>query len=271
VRLLLFTWGVLGALFILKWGSGKPKAENRGATSRDGVAKKAVKHASIIAAIESIAEEQQAANANDTKNYTKTLIGTAVGAALVAAYTIITLCIFLTTRDQEHRQLRPQVGPVYDSFRLDCPECLAYIAKRTGPVPQPVNLDDAINYKLKNYGLSPAHHIKRCGNLVPFRNDKISEWTREQSRACDSNEEVFVNPTIWPGEEREQVSGLRDLGVAISAMAGNDKAYYIATIIYYDTFGDRHHTHICRIYARVDKPGRPPADELFRVRYLEWN
>jgi hypothetical protein len=258
------TWGVLGALFILKWGSGKPKAENREGGEGSGVAKDAKKQSPIVAAIEALIHEYQAANADNAENSRKTLVWTKRAALLVAAYTVVTSGIFWVTRDQEHRQLRAQVGPVYDSFQIDCPECLAYIANPNGLIPQPVNLVDEIDYKLKNYGLSAAHHIIRCNDFLPLRPNEVSEWMRKQSRGCDSiTGDVPVNPAIWPGEERDQVAQINDLRVAINVMTGVQKAYYTATIIYYDTFGTRHHTHICRICARVDKPDRPPAEEFF--------
>jgi hypothetical protein len=159
---------------------------------------------------------------------------------------------WLTADAVEHWQLRAYVGPVWNSFIMNCPECSG---EKTGQM--------QILYTIKNYGITPAYKTYACTRLLPFDINSVrhnlmpylmadSAQSKELQRIFfKSCEDVVANPTVWPGEERSQIAEV-DKGFSDNAaiiFKGSGVGYFIGRIKYFDIFNRLHHSYICRLYA----------------------
>ncbi len=187
---------------------------------------------------------------------------TAILALFAAASAIYSAVIFTRQardfRDQEQRQLRAYLGPVFDSFTFKCPHCDAYIANPANGVPPPSAQEDAVFYKLKNYGTSPARRTEVCAQLLAIVPPETLYSKREHLFSLCDNRNIF-NVTVWPGESRLEVSPAVSTMDMVAILQRRAIGVFVGRIVYDDIWGASHNTFICR----AAYPGNPREGELF--------
>ena len=155
----------------------------------------------------------------------------------VGVYTVVSCEQLNVASDQEHRQLRAYIGPVFESFRIS-----------NGPNAEGVftSFPSVVEYKLKNYGTTPAEQPVSCVGVVILKTESLDERIEEGNAECKRRGRIkTILPTIWPNEERKNISGVESPALAVNAML-NNRAFFLADIEYADIFNQIHHTYICR-------------------------
>jgi len=245
-RLLIATWGILGAYFIIRFTSGKHREEGDHAASSDDPPANQRRPESIAGKLDAIAAQYQSANTDEAEYKRKNLRWTRGTTVLIAAYTVLTIGILYVSRDQERRQLRAYIGPIGAQVGLHCLKC--DVALKTVRLSD--GIDNTVLIPLKNFGLTPAREVTLCAG---FHDTKVN-WTFRTSISdkrfmeCERDDSVNRVGTIWPGDN-VPVSVIVDYpDDFISASNVLTKLYFYGKIDYYDVFGEERASYFCFIY-----------------------
>lgn len=206
--------------------------------------------------------DQKAADAKNAKNNRKIRRWTRAATVGAIAYTIISAFILIITirsvyeagraadaasrqanisNDTEWKQLRAYVGPVFGSFKftqkmIDC---------SPSADPNVTSAQTFLCYRIQNYGLTPARLTSYCHSIRAISQTAAITRNMIASR-CFLRVERF-HTTVWPGEVREVNGGPVDDSEINDIMKSTSHSGILyLQISYFDIFGNRHHTYICR-------------------------
>jgi hypothetical protein len=238
--------------------------------SMEGIAKKTIAAIEaipneIVAAADAVraqfeAQEQKEAPAKKEKNCREKWgfwinVGTL---AFVGVYTIITIFIWCTSRDTEHKQLRAYVGlPGTDKkmFSFVCPDCELPTSMKDA------ESRDSLSVTFKNFGTTPAYRPTNCIRVVPIPiNTEIST-----PKAMDALEKcsTIKRRTIWPQEDatyhftfdEPQIDIFRRVRRKQFGTYKQFDAYVVGSISYDDIFDKPHKSYICFKYEVINGQG----------------
>jgi hypothetical protein len=158
-------------------------------------------------------------------------------------------------------QLRAYLGPTFASFRLTAHPTDCDPSTTTFSPDIDRNAPTIFCYHFKNYGHTPAKSLRICSdnaNFIFADNGHPNNTVTVNGIITKCTQDVglpSVANWLMSGEEREGRARVDQSQIYRIIESSNHGGFLFFMIKYYDVFGDRHHTYVCRGVIYPPSPG----------------